>query len=267
MPESNVSETTQPTSQFIYLERIAADIGREAARRIRAVAGNAREVAKKSSETDIVTATDIEIESYIEAGLRAATPHSSMLGEEHGSRPGSSELGWIVDPIDGTVNFKYDLPVISVSIAATWGGATVAGVVVDVHRGDVFTAARNRGARLNGRPITANPTSDLATSLIGTGFSYSSSRRAEEAEAVGRVLPQVGDIRCMGSAALNLAWVACGRLDGYYESDVQVWDVAAGALLVGESGGQVFLESRHSAGSVLAAAPGIFDDLSAIANG
>ncbi|MGI9584783.1 MAG: inositol monophosphatase family protein [Acidimicrobiia bacterium] len=249
-----------PTYQ--ELERIAVDVSREAANRIRAAAGTGTAVATKSSRTDAVTATDIETEEYIESVLREATPSSSMVGEEGGVRPGTSDLQWIVDPIDGTVNFMYDLPVISVSIAATIGGVTVAGAVADVHRGEVFGACKDGGARLNGSSIRPSTATELELSLIGTGFSYSATKRAHEAAAVARILPQIRDIRCMGSAALNLAWVSCGRLDGYFESEVQIWDIAAGALLVDEAGGEVKVElDENSRGPVLAAAPDVFEGL------
>jgi myo-inositol-1(or 4)-monophosphatase len=183
------------------------------------------------------------------------------LGEERASIAGSSEIGWVIDPIDGTVNFLYDLPVVAVSIAATLNGVVVAGAVADVLRDEVFTARLGHGTRLNGRPVFSNSVTDIGSALIATGFSYSADRRAEEAKVVSRIVPAARDIRCFGSSALHLAWIACGRVDGYWESDINYWDVAAGALLAREAGADVYLESPTGSGCVLAAPPGIFDQL------
>jgi myo-inositol-1(or 4)-monophosphatase len=159
------------------------------------------------------------------------------------------------------VNLTYDLPVMSVSVAATVGGRIVAGSVVDVLRGDVFSAARDAGARLDGAAITPSAASDLATSLIGTGFSYTPEGRAAEAAYLARVLPAARDIRCFGSAALNLCWVGCGRLDGFYQRDMQFWDYAAGVLVAGEAGAALQEPENANGQLMVASCPGIHVDL------
>jgi myo-inositol-1(or 4)-monophosphatase len=170
-------------------------------------------------------------------------------------------VGWIVDPIDGTVNFLYDLPVVSVSIAATIDGQVVAGAVADILRGEVFDATLGGGARRDGVSIDTSATEDLAQSLIGTGFSYDSLIRERQAQRLVDLLPKCRDIRCMGSAALNLCWVGCGRLDAYFEKDLKVYDYAAGALIAAEAGATVEPPEENGEGLTVAAAPAIFDDL------
>lgn len=234
------------------LEAIAGEVARLASESVRAKLGSAREIGTKSTPTDSVTTADIETETLIRDALEMATPGASIIGEEGTNVEGTSDIGWIIDPIDGTVNFLYELPVVAVSIAATRNDEVVAGAVADVLRMEVFTASRGHGARLNGRDIRTSSVSDIADSLIATGFSYSAQRRGAEAEIVGRILPIARDIRCFGSAALNLAWVACGRVDGYWESDTNRWDVAAGVLLAEEAGAMVELDATAT-GSVLAA--------------
>ena len=198
-------------------------------------------------------------------GIRAVlvdrAPGSSVLGEEGGESGGSSGIGWVVDPIDGTVNLTYDLPVMSVSIAATQDGEVVAGAVVDIVRGDVFSAARGQGARLDGSTISPSTVTALADSLIGTGFSYTAEGRAVEAEYLARVLPAGRDIRCFGSAALNLCWVACGRLDGFYQRTMQYWDFAAGEIVAAEAGARVARPRPENGQLMVVSGSGIHDEL------
>ena len=212
----------------------------------------------------MVTATDIESEALIRRELLERCPGSSIAGEELEDDPGMNSVAWTVDPIDGTVNFLYDLPVVSVSIAASIDGRTVAGAVVDVLRNETFSASLGGGARRDGEPVSATLTADLGQSLIGTGFSYSSERRAEQSSILNRLLPVVRDIRCMGSAALNLCWIGSGRLDGYYEHDTKTYDYAAGALIAAESGARVELPIDNGAGLSMAAAAGVFDELRSV---
>jgi len=247
-----------------HLEAVAIEVSQLAAALVRASIGQASAAGTKSSPTDVVTATDFESEALMRRELLERCPGSSIAGEELEDDDGTNAVAWTVDPIDGTVNFLYDLPVVSVSIAAAIDGHTVAGAVVDVLRSETFSASVGGGARRDGAPITSTETVDLGQSLIGTGFSYSSERRAEQSSILNRVLPVVRDIRCMGSAALNLCWIGCGRLDGYYEHDTKPYDYAAGALIVAESGARVELPVDNGAGLSVAAAAGVFDQLRSI---
>ena len=221
------------------LEAIAIEAASAAARAIRAETGAIRAIRTKSTPTDPVTHLDLEAERVIRAVLVRRTPGASILGEEDGDTAGSSAIGWVIDPIDGTVNLTYGLPIVSVSVAATIDGVVVAGCVVDIQRDEVFSASAASGARLDASPIAVTSAEDLAASLIGTGFDYASEGRVLEAECFSRILPAARDVRCVGSAALNLCWVACGRLDGFYQRNMQYWDHAAGALIAAEAGARV----------------------------
>jgi myo-inositol-1(or 4)-monophosphatase len=253
--------STEPQLPATDLEAVAVEAASEGAQVVWLAAGEFGAVTAKSTATDPVTSLDLASERAIRAVLAARTPGASILGEEGGRTDGSSDLGWVIDPIDGTVNLTYDLPVMSVSVAATVGGRIVAGCVVDVLRGDVFSAARGAGARLDGVAITTSVASELATSLIGTGFAYTPEGRALEATYLARVLPAARDIRCFGSAALNLCWVGCGRLDGFYQRDMQLWDYAAGVLVAGEAGATLLRPDEANGQLMVASAPGIHADL------
>ena len=193
----------------------------------------------KSTGTDMVTEMDRAAERLIVDGILAARPHDGILGEEGTDRAGTSGVRWIVDPLDGTTNYLYAQAGFSVSIAVEIDDLTVAGVVHDPLHHDVFTATSGGGAHRNGRPVTASTEDDLARALIATGFSYESERRRRQATVLGVVLPRVRDIRRMGSAAVDLCSVACGRVDAYYERGLHPWDLAAGALIARESGAVV----------------------------
>lgn len=246
------------------LEAIAADVAERAAALVRTQVGKAHQVGTKSSHSDVVTSTDLAVEDFIQRELLAATPAASIVGEEGTAVAGTTRVGWLIDPIDGTVNFLYDLPVVAISIAATVDGAVAAGAVADVVRGEVFSASRGGGTRRDGQAVVASDVAELRDALIGTGFSYSAATRSAQARAVSRLIPAARDIRCFGSAALHLAWVACGRLDGYWEGETQPWDVAAGALLATEAGATVATAAPGGTGPVIAAPPRLFDELRAI---
>jgi myo-inositol-1(or 4)-monophosphatase len=243
------------------LEAIAIEAALQGAEVIRAAAGELGTVRTKSTPTDPVTSLDIAAEQAIRAVLAQRTPHAAVLGEEVGGIRGSDGMGWVIDPIDGTVNLTYDLPVMSVSVAATLGDVPVAGAVVDVLRGEVFSAARDEGARLDGTAISPSAASTLSAALVGTGFSYSPEGRAAEASYVVRVLPAARDIRCFGSAALNLCWVGCGRLDGFYQRGMQYWDYAAGELIAREAGATIERPTEENGRLMVASAPTIHDEL------
>jgi myo-inositol-1(or 4)-monophosphatase len=243
------------------LERVACRVAVTAADLVRSRIGRARVVDIKSTPTDVVTQADLEVEALIRSELLEATPGAAICGEEEGTAEGLTSLRWIVDPIDGTVNFLYNLPVVSVSIAAEVDGVVVAGAVVDVVRGEVFSGSIGNGVRCDGLLVFPSAASELADSLVGTGFSYSADVRRVEGEVAARVLPEARDIRNFGSAALHLAWVAAGRLEAFYQRGLNEWDLAAGAFLAGEAGAVVELGSEDNGGLVLVAAPGIFEEL------
>lgn len=262
-----------------HLELVAGEVARLAAQRVRAAHGTATQAGTKSSPTDVVTRTDVETEELIRAELMARAPGSAIVGEELTDLAGSNHVGWIVDPIDGTVNFLYGLPVVSVSIAATIDGTVVAGAVTDVLRGDTFSASIDGGSRRmtaaresearesearESEALSVSSPESLGLSLIGTGFAYDSGIRQEQAQALTRLLPECRDIRCMGSAALNLCWVAAGLLDGYFERDIKLYDFAAGALIATEAGASVEVPADNDLGMAVAASPGIAAALRAL---
>ncbi len=191
----------------------------------------------KSSPTDLVTTADRESERLIVELVRSARPRDGFVGEEGGARPGSSGIEWVIDPIDGTTNFFYGLPGFSISVAASDAAGALVGVVHDPVRGETFRAVRGAGAWLGDERL-APPTvvTPIDRALVGTGFSYSAERRRRQAQLLPDVLGTVRDIRRVGSVALDLCYVAAGRLDAFYEAMPQRWDVEAGVLVLSESG-------------------------------
>jgi myo-inositol-1(or 4)-monophosphatase len=237
---------------------LARRLGTEAAALLREATGHTYAVDTKSTETDMVTAADRASERLIVEGLRAARPDDAILGEEGTADAGTTGVRWIIDPLDGTTNFLYGIPAFAVSIAAEVDGRVAAGVVVDVERNECFTAALGHGAWLDGVPLRRRDATVLATALVATGFGYDPLRRAEQGAVVAALLPLVRDIRRVGAAAIDLCWVAAGRVDAYYERGIQPWDRAAGALIAAEAGARVLVTER---GLTIAAAPGLFDAL------
>jgi len=193
-------------------------------------------VDTKSSSTDLVTKYDKAAERHIVEGLARHRPDDAVVGEEGADRPGTSGLSWYVDPIDGTTNYFYGIPQYGVSIGVADADGLVAGVVVAPAMGETFTATRDGGAFLNGAPIRVNPVTDVAQALVATGFGYVVERRTYQAGVVARLLPHIRDIRRPGAASLDLCWVACGRVDAFYEEDLNWWDMAAGELVAREAG-------------------------------
>jgi myo-inositol-1(or 4)-monophosphatase len=240
--------------------RVAGEAGAVAAR-MRAEAP-VRAVHTKSSATDVVTAADTAVEELVRRRLAELRPGESVLGEEGGSPDGEDAGGvrWVIDPIDGTVNYLYGLPWYAVSLAATRAGVPVAGAVVEPASGRVWSAAAGRGARLDGRPLRVSGTDRLDRALVATGFSYLPELRARQGELTAALLPRVRDIRRHGSAALDLCAVAAGWVDGYYEHATHEWDWAAGALIAAEAGAVVRTPAGWP-GLLSAAAPGIAGDL------
>ncbi len=217
----------------------------------------------KSTATDIVTAVDRESEELIRARVLEARPDDSFLGEEGDDIDGTSGVRWVVDPIDGTVNYLYDIPTYAVSIAVEQDGVTVAGVVVDAPKGEVFTATLGGGAFLDGKPIQVSDCTSLDRALVGTGFGYDPDRRLVQAEVVQQLIAKVRDIRRIGVGAIDLCYVGCGRLDAVYERGLNPWDYGAGALVASEAGARVggLNGAPVSPEMSIAATPAVFDAL------
>jgi myo-inositol-1(or 4)-monophosphatase len=201
--------------------------------------GPAEGLGHKTSDTDLVSDADRDAERVIRELLEAERPDDGLIAEEGSRHDAASGRRWVVDPLDGTVNFLYGIPHWAVSVAVEDGDGPAAGVVFDPVRGELFRAGRGGGSELNGRPVRVRGRGELERAMIATGFAYREDRRAAQAEVVARLLPGVRDIRRAGAAALDLAWLAAGRLDGYYERGLSPWDWSAGRLLVTEAGGAV----------------------------
>jgi myo-inositol-1(or 4)-monophosphatase len=223
-------------------------------------------VATKTSPTDLVSDMDRASEELVVEGLARARPDDGILGEEGASREGSSGVRWVIDPLDGTTNYLYGHPAFGVSIAAEIDGEGVVGVVYDPTRDELFSGVVGRGGKCNGEPVKPSDATDLSQALVATGFSYLPERRERQARMLATVLPAVRDVRRMGAATLDLCWVACGRVDAYYESGLQPWDLAAGAVIAAAAGARVEgLEGPVSeSGSVLAVTPALLDPLRAL---
>jgi len=196
-------------------------------------------ISSKSTRTDLVSDADRAADELVVSRLREAYPDDAIVSEEGGEVRGGSGRTWYVDPLDGTINYLYGLPHWAVSIACHDAAGALAGVVFDPTRNELFRAHRGQGAALDDRRLTASDATDLGLALVGTGFSYDAAERARQAAVVARLAGSVRDIRRAGSAALDLAWVAAGRLDAYFEVSRSKWDSAAGELLVSEAGGVV----------------------------
>jgi myo-inositol-1(or 4)-monophosphatase len=225
--------------------------------------------ATKSSPIDVVTEMDIAAEKLITDFIAARRPDDGFLGEEGASVESTNGVRWVIDPLDGTVNYLYGLPSWAVSIAAEVDGEVVAGVVAAPMRGETYQAVRGGGAFVNGTPARCRPAPDFSHALVGTGFGYLSDRRAAQATVVSAVLPTVRDIRRGGSAAIDLADVGCGRLDAYFERGLNPWDLAAGALFAREAGALTGGRPGEPASGELtiAAPPGLFEPLQELLEG
>jgi myo-inositol-1(or 4)-monophosphatase len=220
---------------------LATDIAREASTLLSSYASSDDlHVRTKSSSTDPVSAADRASEHLISERVRTARPDDGLMGEEQADdRTGSTGLRWVVDPLDGTVNFLYGLPQWSVSIAVEDDAGPLVGVVHDPNRDEMFTAIRGAGAWLNGARLRSGPARDPRDALIATGFSYDPTVRRRQGAMLADLIATVRDVRRLGSAALDLAWLAAGRYDGYVEFALHRWDYSAGSLIVTEAGGTV----------------------------
>ncbi|MDX6226385.1 MAG: monophosphatase [Frankiales bacterium] len=217
----------------------------------------------KTTPTDVVTEMDKAAERLLVEHLLGARPDDAVLAEEGGATQGTSGVRWVLDPIDGTVNYLYGLPGWAVCVAAEVDGVVEVGVVAHPAMDELYVGVRGEGAWCNGVPIAVGEPTELAQALIGTGFGYAVDRRTTQVAVLTAMLPQVRDIRRMGSAALDLCAVAGGRLDGYYERGLQPWDLAAAGLIAQEAGAVVAGLHGAPAGEdlVIAAPPTIFEAL------
>ncbi|MEX0795093.1 MAG: inositol monophosphatase family protein [Acidimicrobiia bacterium] len=247
---------------------VALRAARAGAEEVLAGAGSAF-LTQMKGVVDPVTEIDERAETAIRASIASHFPDDSLLGEEGGGEGWQQGRVWIIDPLDGTINFVHSLPHFSVSVALWDDGVPLIGVVIDVMRQEEFVAVRGEGARLNDLPIGVSETPSMNESVIATGFPYDRRQHAREyLEVVANVLEIAQGIRRLGSAALDLAWVACGRVDAYWEFGIKPWDAAAGTLLVAEAGGFVTdhrgASNNLDAGACIASNGNIHDELRAI---
>jgi myo-inositol-1(or 4)-monophosphatase len=251
---------------------LACDAAMEAGRMLAAQrppgrAGRPEVTSTKSSPTDVVTEMDRAAEALITERLRARRPGDAFLGEE-GGESGQGRVRWVIDPLDGTVNYLYGLADWAVSIAAEVNGTPVAGVVTVPAHDEVFTAVSGEGAWLRAGDAAAvslrcNTGVALAQALVATGFGYAAARRTVQGEVVAALLPRVRDIRRGGSAAVDLCSVAAGRVDAFYERGLNHWDYAAGGLIAAEAGARLGGLAGRPAGTnmTIAAEPVLFGQL------
>jgi myo-inositol-1(or 4)-monophosphatase len=223
------------------------------------------DVVSKSTPTDVMSEVDRAAEDLIVGALRTERPDDALLAEEGTYDTGTSGLRWVVDPLDGTVNYLYRGVAFAVSVGVEDGSGSLAGAVHDPQRDETYAAARGHGATLGGEPLRANDVTDLGMALVATGFSYAAADRAWQGQVLAAVLPRIRDIRRSGSAALDICAVASGRVDAYYELGPAPWDRSAGSVVVTEAGGVVHVgKAPDGRDLTVVAAPGIADDLLAL---
>jgi myo-inositol-1(or 4)-monophosphatase len=249
------------------LRRLAEDVAGEAGDLLLGgLAAKRTVLATKSTVTDLVTEFDRRSEALITSRLLAARPDDAILGEEGTDIAGDSGVRWVIDPLDGTTNYLYGIPGFNVSIAAEVNGEVVAGAVADPAHGELYAASVDDAARCNGVVIAVSGATDLAHGLVATGFSYEGERRRRQAEVLATVLPRVRDLRRGGAAAIDLCWVACGRLDAFWERGLGPWDYAAGGFIAAMAGASVpdLAGGPSDGGLLLAGTPGITGQLGAL---
>jgi myo-inositol-1(or 4)-monophosphatase len=252
-----------PFMLLALAERIALDAARLVSEGRK---GGLTDIGTKSTITDMVTEFDRASESLIVGNLRAERPDDAIIGEEGTQQSGNSGVSWLVDPIDGTTNFLYDLPGYAVSIGARDGEGPLLGVVSVPSLAETYTAVRGHGAWCNGTRIQASDQTELSSALVGTGFAYQPENRVQQAEELARLIGHVRDIRRFGAAATDLCFVARGRLDAYFERGLGPWDMAAGEIIAREAGALTsdFSGGPARPGQAVAAAPGIHEQLLAL---
>jgi myo-inositol-1(or 4)-monophosphatase len=228
-----MEDSEQAQRELLEIAREAA--GAAAAELLERFGQRAEGVRAKSGPTDLVSDADVAAEAAIRRVLAQHRPDDRILGEEGGAS-GGGRLQWVVDPLDGTINFLFGIPVFAVSIACEDERGAIVGLVLDPVRNECFAATRSLGATLDGEPIHGSERNDLAVALVATGFNYDAAVRARQAEVAARVIPRVRDIRRLGAAALDLCWTACGRYDAFFERGVHAWDIAAGSLIADRAG-------------------------------
>lgn len=253
------------TADLDALLALATRLAREAGALALQMREGIRAESTKSSPTDVVTAADRAVERLLVGGISAERPDDGLLGEEGAGREGTSGLRWVVDPIDGTVNYLYGMPqwAVSVAVQEVPSRRTVVGVVLDPTKDELYTAVRGGGSTCNGEPLRVSGVSELAQAMVGTGFGYDARRRTAQAGLLPVLLPLVRDVRRLGAASLDLCGVAAGRLDAYFEQGLSPWDLAAGGLVAEEAGARVGGLRGRPAGypMVVAAGPGVFGAL------
>ena len=205
----------------------------------RAPAGPPRPTAPPAAPPPLVTEVDRLSEAAIRAEIVAAFPGHAVLGEEQGQGSGDARFRWIVDPLDGTVNYAHGVPFYCVSVALEADGEVVAGVVLDTSRDERFAAVLGGGATRNGAPIEVSRAAAIGEAMLATGFAYGGDLVRRNLEVFARIVPMARAVRRPGAAALDLCYVACGRFDGFWEYALNAWDVAAGLLITREAGGTV----------------------------
>jgi myo-inositol-1(or 4)-monophosphatase len=256
------------SSQELELLGVAREAARASAAELLPRFGRGQRVRSKSTPTDLVSEADLAAEAAIRDLLARRRPGDAILGEEGGTS-GDGELRWVIDPLDGTINFLFGVPVFGISVACEDADGPLVGVVLDPLRDECFSATRSGPAELNGSPIAASQRADLETALVATGFGYDARVRAGQASVLASVLPRVRDIRRAGAAAIDLSWCACGRYDAYYERGLKRWDYAAGGLIAARAGLAVHrLEAVGELPDGLLAAPAaLADELLALVSG
>jgi myo-inositol-1(or 4)-monophosphatase len=243
---------------------VAVDLAHQAGTIVRDGRGGELTVAAKTSPTDPVTEVDRATEQFLVEQLRTRRPGDAVLGEEGAERAGSTGIRWLLDPIDGTVNFLYGVPQYAISVAAERDGETLIGCVHNPVSGETFMAVRGAGSWLGSQRLTARgAATSLDQAVLGTGFSYDAGRRAGQGRVLAGVLPRVANLRRLGAASLDLCFVAAGRLDGYYEQGLALWDMAAGLLVAREAGAVVSGLRGRPPNEVIAvaASPAVAGDL------
>lgn len=233
-----LEESTGPSTDVGDLLALAVDLACDSGALLldRFTGGREQALESKSTPTDLVSEADLASERLIRDTLARLRPADGILGEEGGDMQGTSGLTWVVDPLDGTVNFLFAIPQWCVSVAVADEYGSLAGAIYDPCRSELFVATRDGEPLLNGARIAASGRTELSSAMVATGFAYDASVRGAQAEVFARLVPRVRDIRRFGAAALDLAWAACGRYDAYYERTVKPWDIAAGTLVCERAG-------------------------------
>ena len=220
-------------------KQVAVTAAEKGARILRERFGNISRIRKKAAQ-EIVTEADTESETEIIAVIRSHFPEHEILSEETGLQQGASDFKWIIDPLDGTVNFAHQVPIFCISIALAYQDDMVLGIILDPLKQELFSAIKGQGARLNGKPIHVSEVETITDSLLVTGFAYNVAEIFEPViTRYGNCLKVAQGMRRLGSAALDLCYVACGRFEGFWEQNLKPWDTAAGALIALEAGGMV----------------------------